>query len=312
MRKEACHPGNAVEFWGRLLTHNPIVAVSGVTYPPISHGTPSQNKPIYEYQGTNLDTTFKAGNLPDWIPDGEMFAIGSLIYVVPNPVDAYPFIRTKSEVSRRLQKGSDLNRMEDIGVKPAAIVMVDLDCSNTKENLSAVNRILASGYESTDWIIFDSGGSFHIVFNRFVDPRELPMHYGEVIEKFLPLAEVRYKEQIAGLARDIKINFDNPKELRKLCAFILEKVVHMDSREEKIKFAVDLRWIAHSIIELLDYLETYKNGFAYLRIGPNAGGSAPQTKQTYRVDTYSTNAGYPSRIEKQWKSRIKAADNFFE
>ncbi len=312
MRKEACLPGNAVEFWGRLLTYNPIVAVSGVTYPPISHGTPSQNKPIYEYQRTDLDTTFKAGKLPDWIPDGEMFAIGSLIYVVSNPVDAYPFTRTKSEVSRRLQKGSDLNRMEDIGVKPAAIVMVDLDCPSTKENLSAVNRILASGYESTDWIIFDSGGSFHIVFNRFVDPQELPMHYCEIIEKFLPLADERYQKEIADIARGMKINFDNPGELKRICNFIINKVAHMDSPEEKIKFVVDLRWIAHSITELLDYLETHMNGFAYLRIGPNSGGHMPKTERAYRVDAYSTRGGYASRIEKQWKSRIKAADNFFE
>ena len=279
----------SAEFWSRLLEQYPIVAVTGTNYYPLVHGLPSSNIPLQEHKGMLLENDLANNQWPVTGPlpcdqgwEGrdrrQMFAMGSLVYLWIDEKDPPPFngvkLWAKYLIYEREMSLNDLvkSRM----VIPKALVMTDFDCPNTDENLDRLTRVLCRNYGFADWTVFDSGGSFHLVLSGLVDPKHIPWHYGRLIKSFADTTLPCRRQIFEGIGNDLQSFWDNPFKIKKVCGDILGMICHYDEVVDKgIPFMVDLRHIAHSLMELLGFLETGRGSFGYLRISDNPKYTLP-------------------------------------
>lgn len=266
-------PSTAAEFWGRLITYNQIVALTGVQYEVHEHGIPSENRLIKEKDGILLDRTLFKGEIPSFIGEKETFAVGSLVWVSEDDEEGYPYLAAKTNVFQWVNEdGKKLRDLEDMRIKPLAIVSLDLDCPNTEEYRLKIEEAFDRGYPNTDWILFDTGNSFHVLFNEFVEPAELPWYFGDLIIKLSSIDSECDGSEVRRIGEEMQTNCFDRDKLRNLCHWIIDNVVHFDNPTEgKIRSVVDLRWIAHSVFELLKFLEGESNSFAFLRISKKSG-----------------------------------------
>ena len=287
--------GPAPEVWANIINRFPIVAVTGAVYYPHPHGTPSNNIPLPVNEGMGIAEVLSKNEWPqiqtdishpDRQGDKQIFALGSLLYFSPPYNDARPYKKIKSWTKEIVEGGKTLQDLERFGVRPLAIVMADMDCSNTEENLWKISSILSKNYKDDDLAIFDSGESFHIVFKKFVEPRHIPRCYGEIIQSFVETAPVDQRYIFEKIGQDLQKYWDQPDIVRGVCDSIIDKISHYDDPSSSgIHFMVDLRWMAHTILELLTYLDTKTGGFGYLRISDKPGcDSPPRGILSHRVD----------------------------
>ena len=156
---------------------------------------------------------------------------------------------------------------------PMAILGIDFDCPNSEPHKEQIKNILNQlNINIYEPYLFDSGGSFHLAFKTLINPKNIPYHYGSLIEIFSTLPQYGDLYIFKEIADKLKGNWDNPDEIRKVCDLIFNKICHYDSPEEgKVPFILDLRWMAHSLLELLDFLETKDGSAAFLRISDKSG-----------------------------------------
>lgn len=279
----------ATKFWGNLITEYPIVAITGVTYNPEPHGIPSKNKLIQEHDGMLLDWTLKEGNspyfgsvYPNRIPsekDPQTFAVGAIVYVWENCTEEPPFLETKAFTKYLVyEREHNLKNLEQLGIKAKAIVMADIDLPVSSDNLKVISETLEKSYNDTSWTLFETDNGYHIVFNKFVDPKEMPIHFAELIDSFVDLVPEDDRNKVKEITEMINKFYYEPEMIRLICKTILEKVSHYDDIDKKdLTYPIDLRNIAHSLLELMDYLETGEGSFGFLRISDRSGkGSQPK------------------------------------
>ena len=278
----------APKFWGNLITEYPIVALTGVTYNPEPHGIPSKNKLIQEYDGILLDWTLQDGNAPYFgsiypnrIPsekDPQTFAVGAIVYVWKNCEEESPFIETKAFTKYLVyEREHHLKDLEQLGVKAKAIVMADIDLPVSVNNLRIISETLEKKYSNASWTLFETDNGYHVVFSKFVDPKEIPIQFAELIESFIDLVPDIDKVKVEEIVEMISKFYNKPEMIRLICKTILEKVSHYDDIGKKeLTYPIDLRNIAHSLLELMDYLETGQGSFGFLRISDKSStGSQP-------------------------------------
>ncbi len=278
----------ATKFWGDLISKNPIVAITGVTYNPEPHGIPSKNKLIQEHDGMLLDWTFSDGVAPYFgsvYPnrisggkDPQTFAVGAIVYVWENCEEESPFLETKAFTKYLVyERENHLKDLEQLGVKAKAIVMADIDLPVSINNLRIISETLEEKYSNTSWTLFETDNGYHVVFNKFIDPKEMPIHFAELIGSFIDLVPEVDRVKVEEIVEMLNKFYDNPEMIRLICKTILEKVSHYDDIDKKeLTFPIDLRNIAHSLLELMNYLETGEGSFGFLRISDKSGsGSQP-------------------------------------
>lgn len=288
----------ATKFWGNLITEYPIVALTGVTYNPEPHGIPSKNKLIEEHDGILLDWTLNDGVAPYFgsvypnrisgEKDPQTFAVGAIIYVWENCEEESPFIETKAFTKYLVyERENHLKDLEQLGVKAKAIVMADIDLPVSNGNLELIAKTLKEKYIETTWTLFETDNGYHVVFNKFVDPKEMPIHFAELIESFIYLVPEDDKNKVDEIVEMLNKFYDEPEMIRLVCKTILEKVSHYDDVDKKeLTYPIDLRNIAHSLLELMDYLETGEGSFEFLRISDKSGvGSQPRVVMSNTLNT---------------------------
>jgi len=278
---------SAPKFWGNLLEENPIIALTGITYTLQPHGIPSNNQLIQEYSGMLLDTELQEGKWPYFRPiwhsrpenefDPQTFAVGSLVYIWPNKDEGQPYLETKLYAKHlNYEREMSLKDLERYGIKPMAMVMTDFDCQNNEQNLQKIITTLKNTYKSSDWTIFITEQSFHVVFKEFVNPKNIPWHYGKIIKAFALTEDGNKKYFFEKIGCDLQQFYNKPDKIRETCGFILEKISHYDDPSPNgVHYIVDLRWIAHSLMELLQYIDTGEGSFGFLRISDKSGTGSP-------------------------------------
>lgn len=273
----------APKFWSRVLERNPIVAVTGVNYYPLARGLPSNNIPLQEHKGMVLEYDLAANKWPVTGPlpcdqgwDGrdkrQMFAIGALVYLWADEKDPPPFSGVKFWAKYLIyEREISLNELvKSRIVVPKAFVMTDFDCPKTDENLDRLTRVLYRNYRFTDCTVFDSGGSFHLIFSDLVDPKHIPWHYGRLIRSFAETTLPGRRHIFDRIGSDLQSFWNNPLKIEGICEDILGMICHYNETVDRgIPFMIDLRYIAHSLLELLRFLENGRGGFGYLRISDN-------------------------------------------
>lgn len=257
-------------FWGRVIEQNPIVAITGASYIFRGHGVPSGNIGLPLHKGMLVEDELMEGRIP-WMERmgrGEAFAIGALVYMWRVEGDTVPYFRAKTGAKYLCYEMEELERFRNHeGVTPVAKVMVDFDCQNSDENLRRIIGIMESDFRHIGWTIFDSGASFHLVFDGFVSPSHLPWHFGRIVDKFAKTSSVQRRHIFEGFGKALQESWWDLNSVEKISKEMLENICHYsDSVDSRLPFTVDLRHMAHSMLELLKFLGTGVGSFGFLRI----------------------------------------------
>ena len=280
--------------WANLLQEYPIVAVTGVHYWPAPHGQPSTNIPLHDHQGMLLDEIFDKGR---WPVDGfgpfmrrwenrdkrHRFALGSLVYVWADKKEGPPYDWEKlaakyfcyeQEMSLKFMTETKI-------VSPMAVPLFDFDCINSQENLARIVSVMSENYKFCDWSILDSGGSFHLVVNSLVKPEHLPWHFGKLVKSFAGTSAPYRQHIFKGFGNVLMTSWKDHKEILRISNDMLNSISHYDEGHGKgIHFILDLRYLGHTIQELLRFIETREGSFGYIRI------SDKMDKLEYQVPPY--------------------------
>lgn len=267
------------DFWTRLKLRLSIASFTASSYIRHPHGTPSSNRSLSENHNIYLDHFLL--NERRWpTQDHESFAMGSLVYACKSQADLLKIERLKTK-----RVALSFKELEILGAVPMSLVMLDFDCLNTNENLVTIGAVLEKN-DISGWSIYDSGNSFHLIFDKLVEIDDLPKYYGNLIQLFAEVeptaVRIDYFTKIGQKLADFASNDD---EIRRQSERLIKDISHFDDPDPKaISFIIDLRWIAHSLLEYLKFKETKTGSFAYLRTNsPPDRKSEPQLRWISRV-----------------------------
>jgi len=266
-------------WWGGLLREYPIVAITGAFYYPAPHGAPSSNLPLDDYKGMLLDDDMSVGWWPNYLDfrnggfvdrTKQIFAIGSLAYLSLNPGDRLPFFESKVTAKTICyhQEMSLKEMVERRIVTPVCWPMVDFDCANSQENMGRICKLLPTIHPTVGASLFDSGGSFHLIFESPVPVGHLPWHLGGIVRAFAQTAPPYRRHVFEGFGNAIQRNGHDPARLERVCDDIMAKICHFDEMCGKggVPFIVDLRHVAHTLSEWMRFRKNGEGSFGYLRI----------------------------------------------
>ena len=253
---------SAPELWRDLVNRHPIVLINGVVYNPGPHGEKRHNFPVYLSKEELLQCDVDDERWPFVKPivnsnviiqKNHIFAISPLVYLWPPDKIIAP------------------------GCEVMSFLMVDLDLPKNSENFSQITSVLESDFQSTKWALIDSGNSYHIVFDALISPKTVPWHFGDIIKKFAKIGPIESKQMCEGFGNYMQEFWDNSEKLNFICEEILAKVTHYDDpKSEGIHFPVDLRWMAHTLLEMIQFDGIVHGTYGYLRVNKKqTGGQMP-------------------------------------
>lgn len=283
---------------GDLLDRFPIVAITGANYYPLAPGEPSANMPLQDHGGMFLETTLRGNSWPIRRShgglkerSGQQFALGSLVYAMFEGNDSPPYLDRKTWAKHLCyEKENSLSELTEMGVvTPMAWVMVDFDCPIGEGNLETILPVLQTTYPLGNWSVFDSGGSYYFLLEDMVGVKGVPWHYGKLVTKFACTALPGRRHIFEGIGRDLQKYWDDHRQLSRLSNDILDMICHYDVPPEgkKIPFIIDLRHMAHSLQEFLQYFQEKTGTFGYLRLSKKFPYDLPPVA----VAKYSPKAG---------------------
>ena len=290
----------APEMWDEILRHHPEVRYLFLaTYMARPHGI-SERKSNEVLLVESLDILSRP-----WFPKREsiaLSAISSLVGLEPN--EKYDMAETK--VAWVNIPGSDDCPYRFV---PQSFVLLDLEVSPSGENSKRI--VLSLSSLEDDWYLLDSGGSYHLIVDKLVEPQDLPKYWGKIINLFATYTNASNLAGMVGIGNGLIDNFNNRRWLRALARDLKEDFGHIDDSDfSKDVFLIDLRHLAISINELVDFLETeeVKKGFCFLRTSNHPKYPSPPLliaqKSGKKVIIYkSENSSFQDR-ERQLKLTI--------
>lgn len=167
--------------------------------------------------------------------------------------------------------GQDIDYVEDGAIdrikNPMQFLAVDFECQNSQANLTRIVDVLDQDYKFVDWYLFDSGNGFHLIVDGPIPVQHVPLHYGRMVSSFALKGGGYLSHLYKGFGEDLQKYNLMPSKLMPICTDILRTFVH---REDKVGkghvFIIDLRHVAHSILEMLDGLPS-----GFLRVSDKYG-----------------------------------------
>lgn len=271
----------APRLWGSIIQKNPdtIVAITGVHYFSASHGVPSRNIPLSEHKGMMLEEHLLEDQLPNVEEDHKIgipfpkrtpkaeFAMGTPVYVWigdrGDPRDQKVWAGTicyENEANLKQMKKWKI-------VQPMAMLMADLDCANTPENLHRITDVLQETQTKSRRSLLDTGLGFHFIDEELFEPMYYPQRLGKLINDFVPTAPQGRRHIIEAFGNDLQKHWWNPKRLQKWAWDALRTFKHYDDTSgDGIPFILDMRHAAHSVIEYLRFMANETGGWGFLRI----------------------------------------------
>lgn len=261
--EQKCLPAYAYtdvfQVWGEILEKRPkIVKQTAKVYAKRPHGV----TPVQQTEVLPIERILWSDNSSSFFGQaGDIKAIGASVELRPDDYD--PTINYSGSY-RWFCEGDSLviDRKHS-----KSFIFLDFESEPSNELLNLTIKTLKSW--NSDWYLFDSGGSFHLVIDKLVDHKELPIFYGQLIvdmSKYLPNVK---RELYSHIGQYLIENADDVQKLKLWVLDILEKIGHHDERSDKAKlvFPIDLRYIAH----VLGGLIREDNNEGYLRVSEKHG-----------------------------------------
>lgn len=226
------------EVWHNIHKHHPEVVKQNVhIYSNSSHGQPKYNEfealPIERITWSHNETAFYGD--PTCLK-----AIGQAVEIRPKDYDP---ATDYSGAGRWFNEGENVKIDKD---HHKSFLMVDFESPPSKELLALTIKTLANW--TSDWYILDSGGSFHLVIDKLVDPKDLPIFFGQLIMDMSQQLSPTKAKLYGHIGKYLILNSDNPDKLNKWADNMLNSFGHVDEPYNgKLVFPIDMRYIAHVV-----------------------------------------------------------------
>jgi len=286
-------PITARDLW-REITKDclPNTRFTGTFYvPPTSHGVYPDNRNVIVSSAELL-------NIYPRTP--EVFAVGSLCYgeeLISFPLGDDKFGESDLEtlVSPYFTYQPELPGLKQSPIIPESATsnfdysfscLVDLDCAIDPLNVQMVIKTLGKSSFS-NWSLLDSGGSYHLMLdNCGFNASQLIQTYAELIRLF-SLDSPIVSRNVAGLfVQDIIVGSElmdipfgetmmrDQEMVRQACYRVLQDFRHPDTlNDSRPTFFLDIRFIAHAILQIMQFYNGDIDSFGTLRI--TAGKNYP-------------------------------------
>jgi hypothetical protein len=227
------------DVWQGILDKRPeIVRQTVKLYSNRPHGAPDDQRvevlPIERIKWSHDELQF-FGNHPD------VKAIGATVEVRPRDFD--PQIDYSG--ADRWFNGGDILDIDPRHQK--SFIAFDFESPPSNELLQlTINSLKDWGM---DWYLLDSGGSFHLVIDKLVNPKDLPKYFGQLIMDISKNLSYPKAKLYGHIGKYLILNSDNPRNLTKWADSVLEKFGHVDDHPDsgKLVFPIDMRYLAHVI-----------------------------------------------------------------
>ena len=252
-----------------ILESNPrIGAVSAAWYVPIKHGTTPKNWNLFRRRGEALDELRRG----TWLHNGRI-GVG---------VDGERYILGLDElmaVGLIFLGWSNEEKKEDLAL---GMPLLDLECRVDKLNLMRMSTALQR--YSGDWSLFVGDESYHLYVNALVPLTHLPWHYGDILERLSAVEPFLHgRRTLLGLGESLKRDGFDLNRVKRMCFDILENVGHIgDVMGKRALSAVDLRHLAHTLLQTVDFIEGGCPNLGVLRISPMFKGGPVPSRVAYK------------------------------
>jgi hypothetical protein len=177
-----------------------------------------------------------------------------------------------------------------------SFIFVDFESHPGPELLELAIKTLKDW--SSDWYLFDSGGSFHLVIDKLVELKDIPKYYGQLIMDMAKNMSPTKSKLYGHVGKYLIENSNDKHKLKLWTSSVLEKFGHIDegSKNGKLVFPIDMRYIAH----VLEGLENGTINEGYLRVSEKHGSVPVLIAQqrdnqiiTYEIDDKTFNRLQP-------------------
>lgn len=325
--------------WARVLEENGIAAITGAWYPSYTHGVEVVNRGAL-FRTKEVSADLRKGIVPG---GDQIFAIGSIAFgrwckaLSDTKIEARksqsPIILSTSNPIRSV--GPQLSFLKDVGSwKPSSplqseirsnpsrqyFVLLDFECEVDELNQQRIIEVLK--LHPKDWSLLISDGSYHVVFESTVCTHfSLIQEYGRIIKMFTLAAQNSLSHIFTAFGDDFEhgaeekvINENFPyysrmeDEARVVvgCNAILTAVSHINKPvREGLTFILDLRHMAHTILDLIKANHEGTDRLGVLRITTKPGYDRPPLviarKRGKRLIQYKTSENLYDRKQLRLK-----------
>lgn len=241
------------DVWERILEKHPeITRMTALTYILLPHGQVGQRNPVVlprERVEWDLDEVNFYGQ------PNEMKAIGAQIEIRPKDYDP------EIDYSGAGRWYNDGDFLEIDPKQERAFIFIDLESPPSKPMLELCLKSLRPW--RCDWYLLDTGGSFHLIFDKLVKPAELPKYYGQFIMD-MSFQLPPYKAKVFGsIGKYLIDNCDRREKLLTWIGEVRQKFGHFDESlldTGKLVFPIDLRFLTYCL-EGTSINHTVEEGF---------------------------------------------------
>ncbi|PIZ60772.1 hypothetical protein COY20_00840 [Candidatus Shapirobacteria bacterium CG_4_10_14_0_2_um_filter_40_12] len=272
----------------------PDTRFTGTFYvPPTNHGVYPDNRDV-------IVSADDLSNIHPRIP--EVFAIGAICYgeeLTSIPMDdGEPDVNDlETLVSPYFTYQPELPGLKKLHIIPESTTsnfdhslfcLVDFDCAIDHLNARRIINTLSKS-RFGNWSLLDSGGSYHLVLdNRGFNAGQLIQTYAELIQLFSPDSSIVNRNVAELFAQDITLGSElidipfgdtmirDQEMIRQACYRVLQDFRHPDTPNDgRPTFFLDIRFIAHAILQILKFYNGNTDSFGTLRITAGKNYSSP-------------------------------------
>ena len=294
-RTDKPRPQTACSLWGQLLyeKHPEISQIILAYYYPKSffknellrHNTDDLKKHEYFTYGVSPPPTIQ----PSVSYRPLLCSMSSIVGTKEAETTQFPLMRMRGQTDSNLELQN-----------PKSFIHLDFACDISGYNLDIIPDKLSS--QPHDWYLLQSTASYHAIIDSLIDPRDLPLHWSNLLVNFSQQSSSTYvKKYGAEISDSLKSNYHSRLGLRMGAIMVFVKALQSLTKEyDNITSMgndtyIDWFHVYYSLKNLLDYYQGKSPGTGYLRI--SSKGDKPQPilaaqRISGRIEIHDINPSY--------------------
>lgn len=231
--------------------------ITGYVYYPHEHGTTGINMPVYQFSSWIYPYSESGSNWPYLRLDGRsIYFNGGGLFGIGSPVLLKPGKEGREDPQYM------------------SFVMMDFDCPKSEQNFERVVSTLQGTFSNAPFYLFDSGNSYHLVVDTLVHPGNIPWHWGRLIREFAKTEPDETRGIFDSIGFNLQRNYKDGEAIKEISSWLLKEISHYDA-PSGLHFILDLRWVAHSLMDFVNLTRPDKGSFGCLRVSKRGKDGQP-------------------------------------
>lgn len=197
----------------------------------------------------------------------EAYAIGSVVGFDP---DKYPEEKTVVFTAWAYQWPEDSFDPVPIRAVPRSFIFMDIETPPSEASANAYTETLKAIPD--DWSLLTSGGGYHLIIDKLVNPENLAFHWGKSMITMAGAGWSRNSLKMATFGQRLIWNHQNTEFLSRTADEVLLHFGHSGDLHREV-WPPDVRYLGHNLHRLVDYIESGEDledsvraGISYLRV----------------------------------------------